>query len=404
MTLTNSAGCPISLECRSLKLPEIVFGVDSLTGLPANIKRLSDGTALIVTDRGVAETGIPERARAMLEAASIPVTIYDRVEADPSIESVEACVKFAKESQAGVLIGLGGGSPLDVTKIASFLSVTPGKVSDFFGLEKVPGKGLPMILIPTTAGTGTEMAIGAVVSDTRAQLKKGILSKHMLCDVAILDPRLTVSCPPRVTAATGIDALTHAIEVFTNKRAVLFIDQIVLVAIRLLLQNIQRVYEKPEDLEARASMLLGSMYAGIGMQVVNNGAVHAMSSPFGALYEVPHGIANAMLLPYVMEYNIPSCEHKYAQIADVCGLADTNMPVRAKAELAVKKIDQVIKELHISDQLESLKIRRRDIPLMAERSMQVWLMANNPRPMGIEDAVAVYEQAFTSQRIPIEAK
>jgi alcohol dehydrogenase class IV len=403
MVVPDSIAFPSSLEWRSLSLPEIAFGVDSLNSLPATVRRFSEGPALIVSDQGIARAGIIKRVRAQIEAVSVPVEVFDRVEADPCIESVEACVKFARECKAKVLIGIGGGSALDVTKIASFLSVTAGQVNDFFGNGKVPYKGLPMILIPTTAGTGTEMAIGAVVSDTQARLKKAILSKHMLCDVAILDPRLTVSCPPSVTAATGIDALTHAIEVFTNKKAVLFIDEIVLVAIRLLLGNIQRAYQTPEDLEARACMLLGSMYAGIGMQVINNAAVHALSSPFGAMYEVPHGLANALLLPQVMEYNISSCEHKYAQIAELCGLSDPHMAVREKAELAVKKVRETITELHISDQLESLKIHQSDISIMAELSMRVWLMANNPRKMDVADAVAVYEKTFASHHIPIEA-
>jgi alcohol dehydrogenase class IV len=385
---------------KELILPKIVFGLGAVRTLAAHANDVSEGEILIITDGGLMKSGVVDRIRDLLSSSGRIFSVFDGVESDPCIENVEQCLIEARAKKPGLIVGVGGGSSLDVAKVAAALAGEQGSIRRYFGHGKITKKGVPTILIPTTAGTGTEVAIGAVVSDHQERLKKGILSPHLLCDVAILDPELTVSCPRSVTASAGLDALTHAIEVYTNRKALKLVDPIVLAAIGMIGHNIRSAYKDGSNIVARSELLLASMYAGIGMQAVNNAAVHALSAPLGAFYEVPHGAANSFLLPYVMNFNKPACIEKYSMVARLM-IAKCSEDLEENTALLVNEIKSLSRDLGIGTCLSDISIRKNDIPKMARLSLKVWLMANNPREVTLDDAVSIYEEAFAEEGISV---
>jgi len=383
-----------------LILPKIVFGLGAVQTLAAHANDVSEGEILIITDKGLMKSGIVDRLRDFLSSSRRVCSVFDGVESDPSIENVEQCLTEARAKKPGLIVGVGGGSSLDVVKVTAALAGERGSIRQYFGHGKITKKGIPTILIPTTAGTGTEVAIGAVVSDHQERLKKGILSPYLLCDVTILDPELSVSCPGSVTAAAGLDALTHAIEVYTNRKALKLVDPIVLAAVEMIGRNIRTAYKDGSNIAARSELLLASMYAGIGMQAVNNAAVHALSAPLGAFYEVPHGAANSFLLPYVMKFNKFACIEKYSLIARAMGVKCSD-DLEENTALLVNEIKSLSRDLGIGTYLSGISIRKDDIPRMARLSLKVWLIANNPREVTLDDAVSIYEEAFAEEGIPV---
>jgi len=248
--------------------------------------------------------------------------------------------------------------------------------------------------MPTTSGTGSEVSPIAVISDRKQHLKLGIVSPHLYCDTAIIDPLLTVSCPPNTTAASGMDALTHAVEIYTNKFAVPMIDALALEAIRLAGKHLSACVHDGKNLDARAGMSLASLYAGLGLGPVNTAGVHALAYPLGGTFDIPHGLANSILLPYVMEFNRFANEEKYAGIADALGVCGVEK-VEEKAAAAVEKIVELSKDVGIPQRLREINIPQDAIPQMAESAMKVTrLLKNNPREITFEDAKNIYEKAY----------
>jgi len=377
-----------------IKTPgSIVFGAGACERLAGRIKALSKGAALIVTDAGLVKAGVAEKIEGLVSSAGIEVAIFDGVEPDPDKENVYECVDAVKSTGADVLVGVGGGSSLDVAKVAAVLSVNEGELSDYVGIGKVPRRGLPTVLLPTTAGTGSEVSPIAVISDRKQHLKLGVVSEHLYCDLAIVDAGLAVSCPANITASAGMDTLTHAIEIYTNKFAVAIIDGIELEAIRLVGRYLRRCVKDGGDLAAREGMSLAALYGGLGLGPVNTAAVHALAYPLGGTFDVAHGLANSILLPYVMEFNRPACEEKFAKIADALGIDGGG--VSDKASAAVKAVVELSKDVGIPQHLRDINIPEDAIPQMAVGAMKVTrLLNNNPREMMEDDARWIYEKAY----------
>ncbi len=378
-----------------IKTPgSIVFGVGACEQLGGRIKALSKEAVLIVTDAGLVKAGVAEEIEGLISSAGIEVAIFDGVEPDPDKENVCECLEKVKSTGADVLVGLGGGSSLDVAKVAAVLSVNGGELSDYVGIGKVPERGLPTVLLPTTAGTGSEVSPIAVISDRKQHLKLGVVSEELYCDLAIVDAGLTVSCPANITASAGMDALTHAIEIYTNKFAVDIIDGIELEAIRLVGRYLRRCVEDGGDLAAREGMSLAALYGGLGLGPVNTAAVHALAYPLGGTFDVAHGLANSILLPYVMEFNRPACEERFAKIADALGVSEAG-GVSDKAAAAVKAVVELSKDVGIPQHLRDIDIPEDAIPQMAAGAMKVTrLLNNNPREMTEDDARRIYEKAY----------
>jgi alcohol dehydrogenase class IV len=373
----------------------LIFGNGSLAELPAAVKRLGGLKVLIVTDPGLVKAGLLARVAEVLSAAGIVHTTYDRVEPDPRMGVVDDCLKFARGARADVLVGLGGGSSLDVTKVVAILLAHNCEIADLIGIDKISQAGKPTILIPTTAGTGSEVTPIAVLSDEKEHLKKGIVSEHLYPRIALVDPTLAAGLPPHITAFTGMDALTHVIEAYTSKFAQPMVDMFALEAIRLIGSNLRRAVSSGHDVQARYSMALASLYGGLCLGPVNTAAVHALAYPLGGTYNVPHGVANALLLPYVMEFNLISDLGKFARIAEALGENLTGLSARDAADRAVIAVSCLSSDIGIVSRMRDLNIPENALDEMSAAAMKVTrLLNNNPRTVTLKDVRAIYGKAF----------
>ncbi len=374
----------------------LVFGAGSLAELPDAIKQLGASKPMIVTDSGLVGAGICARVTETVQSAGLACGVFEGVEPDPRIELVDAGTDAARAAGADLVIGLGGGSSLDIAKLVATMMVNEGTIADYIGVDKVPKRGIPTIMIPTTAGTGSEVTPIAVLSDKAEKLKKGVVSDRLYANVALVDPRLMVGLPPHITAYTGIDALTHAIEAYTNRFAQPFVDTFALEAIRLIGANLRQAVAHGDDLTARTNMALGSLYGGMCLGPVNTGAVHALAYPLGGTFGVPHGVANSLLLPYVMEFNLPGKPAEFARIAQALGQNRNMEPaVTAVAESAVTAVIELCADIGIVSRMRELDIPEDAIDGMAEAAMKVTrLLGKNPREVTVEDARAIYRNAY----------
>jgi alcohol dehydrogenase class IV len=373
----------------------IIFGPGSIERLGSEAQLLKAKKVLVITDPGVIQAGLLENIEKSLQSVGLPFVIFDGVEPDPRIEVVERSVEKAKKEGIDLIIGFGGGSSLDIAKVTSILITNPGKIDSFFGVDLVPNPGIPVILIPTTAGTGSEVTPIAILSDTKEKLKKGIVSPTLFPEVAIVDPKLTIGLPPSVTAFTGMDALTHAIEAYYSINATNLSDLFAIKAMELLSKNLRMAYAHGENLAARTNMMEGSLLAGIAFANAGVGAVHAFAYPLGGEFHLAHGLTNTLILPYVMRYNILGCPDKFAQMAKTFGEKVERLSELDGAEAAVKFVERLSEDLRVPRRLRDVGIPENAIPRLAEAAMKVTrLLANNPRKITLEDAVTIYKSAY----------
>ncbi len=329
---------------------KLLMGYDAIQELPAQVKALEGTKPLLVTDPGLVKAGICSKVELLLKENQIQYTLYSEVEADPRIEVVFSALELAKSNQCDLVIGLGGGSSLDIGKMVAVMMRNDAPIANLIGIGNIPKPGLPTIMIPTTAGTGSEVTPIVVLSDKAEQLKKGVVSDFLYPDVALVDPLLMVSLPSFITAYTGIDALTHAIEAYTNKFAQPFIDTFALKAIELISRNLPEAVKNGTNEEARYNMALGSLYGGMCLGAVNTAAVHALAYPLGGMFDVPHGVANSLLLPYVIEFNLESNLEKYARIAEALGEDISGLTNIEAGYLCIKRVTLSGSWYHSEDQ------------------------------------------------------
>lgn len=378
-----------------LPTPEIFFGNGILQSLPSMLKKLNAASVLLVTDSGIVRAGISARVCDLLAAAGIQVTAFTEVEADPSIRQVNEVVALVRGQAFDAVIGLGGGSSIDVAKVSAALVKNCRPIDSYFGTDLLEQPALPIIAIPTTAGTGSEVTPIAILSDTNAQLKKGIVSNALIPRYAFLDATLTVSLPPKITAVTGMDALCHAIEAYTSLNATPYSDPLAIRAIELISANLREAFSNGGNLLARGNMLLGSLLAGIAFANAGVTAVHAFAYPLGGRYHVPHGLANSMMLPAIVEYNLLGNEGRFTDVAAAMtrgGLLEGS----PSANGVVTGVLALSAHLQIPRNLAELGIPAAAVPEMAEGAMQgTRLLANNPRPITLDDAVTLYSRAMT---------
>ncbi len=300
----------------------------------------------------------------------------------------------AQRFESDCIIGLGGGSVLDVAKLLAALLDNEQTIDDIYGIGELKSRSKPLICLPTTAGTGSEMSPNAILLDEKIKQKKGVVSPYLVPDASYIDPTLTISVPPDITATTGLDALTHCIEAYTNKFSHPLIDRLALEGIRLIGRSLVKVYKDGADIDARSDLALGSMYGGMCLGPVNTAAVHALSYPLGSTFKIPHGMSNALLLPYVMQFNLPSCVDKYAKIALKLGVK-FNRDSHEMAKHAIKKVEDIISSCHIPLKLSAINIPQDAIPRLAESAITIQrLLVNNPREVSFEDVVSLYRTAF----------
>jgi alcohol dehydrogenase class IV len=386
----------IQTQAFSVNQPtRILFGVNAVKQIGEVIAGFGGHRVFLVADPGLKQAGIIKQVEDLLDAAKIPYTLFDKVTPEPGLKLADLGLKLAKKHKTDCVVGIGGGSALDIAKAVSILLTNGGKAEDYLGLGKIKLRGVPKIMIPTTAGTGAEVTFTAVFINEKTNSKGGMNGDPLYPDAAILDPALTLSLPPHVTAATGIDAFTHALEAFVSTQAHAISDMYALEAIGLISSNLGAAYANGFNLEARSAMLMGSLLGGKALATAGVGLVHAMAYPLGGMFNTAHGLANAVLLPYVVEYNIIGSPEKFATVAQVMGYETEGLPLREAAQLAVEAIHQLNADVGIPSSLEDLNIPADRIPEMARIALTVTRpVENNPRKPTAEDVIAIYEAAF----------
>lgn len=360
--------------------------------LPQHLRALKARKILLVTDMGVHRAGLLNPVLEDLVCHVIEPKVFDGVEADPSAQTVLAAAQAARAFGAQAIVGLGGGSPMDVAKVAALLAASDQPLDGTFGVGNAAGPRLPLILIPTTAGTGSEVTPIAIVT-VGAERKQGIVSPHLLPDVALLDPALTHGLPKHITAATGIDAMVHAIEAYTSahkKNPVS--DALACKALEMLARGVPAAYDNGQDMDARSDALLGASMAGMAFANAPVAAVHALAYPIGARFHVPHGVSNALVLPQVLRFNLPAAETLYGELAPlICTPAEITR-AQTPAAAFVKKLEDLCDQMGVPRRLGDVGIHAGDIPQLARDAMeQTRLLVNNPRPVTEADAAAIYE-------------
>lgn len=354
---------------------------------PRNVRRV-----LLVSSTPVLPTLQP--VLNALAAEKIFVVHAPPIDCEPNCAMFQAAVQIARAEKIDGVLGIGGGSAIDVAKLVAALAYGAQTVEQVFGVNLLRGRELPLVCLPTTAGTGAEVSPNAILLDETDQLKKGVVSPHLVPDAAFVDPMLTVSVPPAVTAATGLDALTHCIEAFANKFSHPAVDVYALAGIRLISSNLRAGVEKGSDLKARANLALGSLYGGLCLGPVNTAAVHALSYPLGGRFHIAHGVSNAVLLPSVLHFNLPSAPERYAEVARAMGVERDGSDL-GTAERGFSHLAGLSRDLGVPQKISELGIPRSAIPEMARAAMKVTrLLKNNLRTLTEPDAIQIYESAY----------
>ncbi|WP_169545682.1 iron-containing alcohol dehydrogenase [Sneathiella aquimaris] len=377
--------------------PQLICNPGAMSGLGELVKSSIGNHILIVTDPGIVKYGLLETALKSLKAADIQVSIFEDVEADPKESIILAATKIALERKVDAIIGLGGGSSMDVAKLVALLAKGDEQLGDVYGIDMIKGNRLPLVLIPTTAGTGSEVTPISIVT-VGAETKKGVVSRKLLPDIAILDADLTLGLPPHVTAATGIDAMVHAIEAFTSRGANNNPLSATLgkEALRLLGANIRTAVKEGQNREARSNMLLGACLAGQAFANSPVAAVHALAYPIGGIFHVPHGLSNALVLPEVMRFNAPECGEDYAALAPlVFPDIDQTGGSQKICQDFIDRLADLSRELGLETTLREVGIQEQDLVKLADAAMeQTRLLVNNPRPVTHQDALTIYQKAL----------
>ena len=366
----------------------IEFGWGALARLPDLVKSVGGRRALVVGDPGVAQAGLVNRVVAALGEA-IPVTTFTDVESDPDARSVDAGVQLARSRECDVIIGIGGGSAMDVAKVIGVMLTNPGNIRDYNGMGKIGKPGAPVIAIPTTSGTGSELTIWSVLSDKEKKTKFGVGSVLNCARIALLDPELTMSLPPAITAATGIDALTHALESYVNTATQPISEAMSEQSMALIARSLRLAVAQPGNKEARADMLLASTIAAMAFNSTRLGLAHAFAMPLGSRFHIQHGLANAIMLPGVMRFNLPGNVAKFARIAQIFGERTEGLSLREAAERSVMAIRQLQADVGITAKLGDFGMTEADLHEVAAESMLSGNVAVNPRKPTLDDMKAL---------------
>ena len=374
-------------------VPDIRFGACAAEEVVRAADEFGTGQVLIVTDRGVREAGLVDPVIDALRAKNRQVTVFDEVVADPPEAVVTACGRAA--ARCGMVVGLGGGSALDTAKLAAVLASGEEPLEDMYGVDRVSTeRACRLVLVPTTAGTGSEVTPIAIVT-TGETTKAGVVSPELYADVAILDPSLTRGLPPHVTAATGVDAMVHAIEAYTSKRLKNPVsDALAREALRLLSVHVEGAFREGANEDHRGGTMLGAMLAGQAFANAPVAAVHALAYPLGGQFHLPHGLSNSVVLPHVLRFNLPAVAPMYAELAeDVCGHAEGSEDARAEAFVA--RMEALCEAVGTRRRLREFGISHNHLPGLAEDAMkQKRLLVNNPREVTLDDARGIYERAW----------
>ena len=371
--------------------PISILGVGCLEQIKKYVRPMHFRKALIVSDKVLVDSGLIKKLLSILDAEGIFYVIYKDVSPNPTVTQVEYGFKLWKDNGCDFLISFGGGSPHDCAKAIGLLATNGGDIRKYEGLNKSKKQSAPLIAVNTTAGTGSELTRFCVITDEDRHVKMTINDWHVTPDIAVSDAELMLGMPPSLTAATGMDALTHAIEAYTSTEATPVTDCKALKAVELVFGNLREAYREGTNMKAREGMVYAEFLAGIAFNNASLGYVHALAHQLGGLYNLPHGLCNAVLLPAVMEYNLPVVANKYADIARAAGLDTNGLAVEKNAQLAIDKIRQLNQDLNLPLRLRELRgFNANDIPKLAEQALQDSIRLTNPRQGSQKEIEEIY--------------
>ena len=372
------------------------FGPGARKVLPEVVERLGKKKALVVTDKGLVKFGVAGMVTEVLDKAGIAYEVFSDVKPNPTVTNVRDGIEAFRNAGADFIIAIGGGSSMDTAKGIGIVINNP-EFSDIVSLEgcaPTKNKSVPIVALPTTAGTAAETTINYVIIDEDKKKKMVCVDPNDIPAVAIIDAELMYSLPKSLTAATGMDALTHAIEGYITKGAWDMSDMFEIEAIRMIHRNLQKAVDEPSNADARNGMAVAQYIAGMAFSNVGLGLVHGMAHPMGSLFDVPHGVANALLLPTVMEFNMPACMDKYPRIAEAMGVDITGMTPEEASQAAVEAVRQLALNVGIPQHLSELGITAADIPALAEQAIADVCTPGNPREVTLEDIKALYTKVL----------
>jgi alcohol dehydrogenase class IV len=377
--------------------PAIYFGNDSSRKIADIVSSFGVSKILIVTGKVIRSSGMLESVEKALKSVTKSCIVYDGIEQEPITDYIETGLEVYRKNKCELILGLGGGSPLDAAKAISAMTANEGKISDYKGTDKLQKRGAPIIAIPTTAGTGSEVTRYLAITDPATSVKMLITSPHIIPDVAIVDPVLTVSCPQGLTAATGIDALTHAIEAYVSVKANPLSDMFALQAVNLLAGNLRAAWANGNNLKSREKVMIGAMYAGIAFCNSSVALVHGMSRPIGANFHIAHGISNAAILGTVMDFSYIGNAARYADLAEAMGNEVHGLSEMEGARTAVDSVKELIANLEIPT-LKGLGLDKKKIEALAQKMAEDAIASgspgNNPRIATAEEIAGLYLEAY----------
>ena len=372
----------------------IWMGSGALEKIVPEAEKLGVKKALIITDPGVHKAGVSGKVKTVLESGGIETEIFSSVVPEPPFEIADECADVAGKFGADLLVGLGGGSSLDTTKGASIVMTNGGSVRDYFGIDMARKPGFPMFLIPTTAGTGSEVTRNAIFKDTKAKSKKAVVTRHILPNTAVVDPELMRTTPPKVTAFTGIDSLSHALESYLSRSANPFSEMYALETIRRVPEYLHRAVKDGNDMDARENMAFAALCGGVAL-IAGAGGIAATSYPVEGRFDVPHGLGNGIMMPYVLKYNASADIFKAGKIAECFGLETRDCSESRLIERLVSGVTDLILSVGLPVKLGEVGVKESDIPSLAEEvSQNRRLLDNNPRELDLDSIKEIYLQAI----------
>lgn len=375
--------------------PRLVFGQNKISILPYEIKRFKSSNAAIICDPFISQQDFLRKLVVEIENEGIKCKVFSKIESDPGFDTCDIACSFIREHNSDIVVGIGGGSAMDVAKVAAAIAFKKETSREVAQKNSIEEKGLPLILVPTTAGTGSEVTHISIFSDDQEKLKTGIVNHFLYADTAILDPLLTLGLPRNITAFSGIDAIIHALEALNSKLANKYSNLLAKEALRILFSNIRNAFNFGEDYNARSNMLYGSMLAGKAFANSSVAAIHAFAYPIGAEFHIPHGQANAIMLLPVLSFNLEAGIYNYKVVAEAIGIDVANKTDNQIAIEIITNFDVLLNDLKIDRHLSSFGITEQHVPDLAAAAMKVTrLMSNNPREFNLENAERMYYEAL----------
>lgn len=383
-----------------IKIPSCICGGEgSVEKVKEIISKEQPKKILVFTDKGIRSTGLTDILLKQLDEAGAAYTVFDTLTAEPAYQDVEKLMEEVQSCSGDLIVAIGGGSVMDAAKLCSVLKDADYTVKDLLNDPSLARKQIKTVMLPTTCGTGSEATCNAIVAIPEEQSKKGIVNDAMIPDYVILDAQMIAKLPKQIVAATGVDALAHAVECFTSKKATPFSDTYALASAKLIFGNIRDAYNEPDNMEAKNAMMLGAFYGGVAITGSGTTAVHALSYPLGGKYHIAHGVSNAILFAHVMEFNKDACEDRLAVLCDAIAPKLAARSVKEKAQYVIEQIADIVKVTNIPTDLKEFGVKNEDLDFLVEAgSQQQRLLVNNMKELSLDDIRSIYKKILKESK------